>query len=180
MATVNPNKTEEEEEAEFLDALGGSGKKMHFGNSESINANLADAFSQKLDAAVNAEKIQALDNKETKTLSVKLMLNLTANELLRQVTGTVPFWICVGVYGIGMSTKLPMFADTPVGATSSDSWNGVLMGGLGFITTFTLLWYLGKMWGRREMAWDTFMGIQGRTQVSSRREAKRALKNSER
>jgi hypothetical protein len=118
--------------------------KMRFGKNSQHNEVLADAFKKKLDAQEKAAKQRALDNDTTATMSLKLMLEVWNNELLKQVWRTTPFWLTVACFAIGFFLG---------GGASSEharaAWDGVLMGGLNFVTIFFLTWYLGKMWDRR-------------------------------
>jgi hypothetical protein len=114
--------------------------KMRFGKNSQHNEVLADAFKKKLDAQEKAAKQRARDNDSTATMSLKLMLEVWNNELLKQVWRTTPFWLTVACFALG-------FVEQGKLATSSD-WSTVL-GGLGFLPVFLLTWYLGKMWDRR-------------------------------
>ncbi|GMH68247.1 hypothetical protein TrLO_g10148 [Triparma laevis f. longispina] len=113
-----------------------------------------------LDLVAQRNKLQALDNDRTETLSMRIMLKLWSNNLLNKAAFSTVSWVTVACYILGVCSKIETDF---IGRTSSSDWN-VLMGGLGFITTFSLIWYMGKLWIRRELSWKFLMAVEGRMQ----------------
>ncbi|GMI29516.1 hypothetical protein TeGR_g246 [Tetraparma gracilis] len=130
--------SEQDQQVADLEAALMGTSKMRFGKNSQHNEVLADAFKKKLDAQEKAAKQRARDNDSTATMSLKLMLEVWNNELLKQVWRTTPFWLTVACFAIGF------FLGGGPGPGMAK-----LMDGLGFVTIFFLTWYLGKMWDRR-------------------------------
>ncbi|GMI07512.1 hypothetical protein TrRE_jg3493 [Triparma retinervis] len=128
---------------------------------EEVNKKIADAFLKKIEAAEKAAKLRLLDNDNTPMMSMKLMAAVWTNKMIIEVFKRKVLWVTMGAFVFGALSKSGSFGERLESATHKEWLQIIDISSTRFLTVFILVWYLNRLWGRREGARGNLNGVKG-------------------